>query len=113
MIGSVRRNIHKVSKVYKKFLKNFDSIEQMDDYITNNTHFLVNLYYNNCKDKEIKFDNRLYSKEFRREMLNNNNFIIYLNLLSENTRIEIMFLEYDDFKRWINGLQELVSLKNM
>jgi len=106
------KNLVFIKQLYRKFLNNFDSIENMDDYITKNTHFLVNLYYKNCKEEEIKFDNRLYSKEFRRELLNNNNFIIYLNLLSDDTRIEMMFIEYDDFKNWINGLQELLSLKN-
>lgn len=106
------KNLVFVKQVYKKYLKSFDSLDQMDEYIENNMHFLVNLYYNNCKDKEIKFDNRLYSKQFRRELLDNKNFVVYLNLLSENTRIELMFLEYKDFKTWINGLQELISLKN-
>jgi len=111
-IPQYTKNLVFIKQIYKKFLKNFETLEQMDEYISNNTHFLVSLYYNNCKEKEVKFDNRLYSKEFRRELLNNQNFIVYLNLLADNHRIEIMFLEYEDFKHWVHGLQEIVSLNS-
>lgn len=112
-IPQYTKNLVFIKQLYRKFLKNFVSLDEMDEYISRNTHFLVNLYYENCKEKEIKFDNRLYTTEFRRELLNNNNYIIYLKLLSENARVELMFLEYEEVKYWINGLQELVSLKNL
>jgi hypothetical protein len=112
-IPQYTKNLLFVKQVYKKFKNNFSTYDEMDDYIQNNSHFLVNLFYNNNTDKNIKFDNRLYSKAFRRDLLENDNYILYLNLISENARIEIMFRRYEDYKLWKKGLDELVSLRTL
>ena len=112
-IPQYTKNLVFVKQIYKKFSKNFESFDELDNYLNDNTHFLVNLFYNNCgSDSDIKFDNRLYSKDYRRMLFEDNNYIIYLNLLSEGARIEMIFLEYDIFKYWLNGLEDLINLKN-
>ena len=72
---------------------------------------------NNDNNKEINFENmndiideKIFDEKYREALLINKQYMINIYLKpDEDTKIEILFNARNDFKNWINGLDELIS----
>ena len=55
-------------------------------------------------------DENIFNEKYREALLLNKQYMINIYLKpDEDTKIEILFQTRNDFKNWINGLDELVS----
>ena len=67
----------------------------------------MELYTNN--ENNTFFDEKIYNKDYREALLTNKKYMISIYLKpDEDTKIEIIFESRNDFKNWINGLDEFL-----
>ena len=102
-----------LQKIYKNLNKkcNISTIEDIDFYFNNNKRNIMELYTNN--ENNTFFDEKIYNKDYREALLTNKKYMISIYLKpDEDTKIEIIFECRNDFKNWINGLDEFLHNLN-
>ena len=102
-----------LQKIYKNLNKkcNISTIEDIDFYFNNNKRNIMELYTNN--ENNTFFDEKIYNKDYREALLTNKKYMISIYLKpDEDTKIEIIFESRNDFKNWINGLDEFLHNLN-
>jgi hypothetical protein len=57
----------------------------------------------------MQIDQNLFDQDYRENLLKSDYFILYIYLREEETRIEIIFSDYEEYKHWINGIEEVRS----
>jgi len=98
-----------LQKIYKNLNKkcNISTIDDIDFYFNNNKRNIMELYINN--ENNTFFDDKIYNKDYREALLTNKKYMISIYLKpDEDTKIEIIFESRNDFKNWINGLDEFL-----
>jgi len=119
------KNLIFLQKIYSNLNKklNLDSTKKINEYFLKEKNTIIRLYLDNfCKNnnhKEINFDEinkcdaideNIFNEKYREALLLNKQYMINIYLKpDEDTKIEILFQTRNDFKNWINGLDELVS----
>ena len=119
------KNLIFLQKIYSNLNKklNLDSTKKINEYFLKEKNTIIKLYFDNfCKNnnhKEINFDEinkcdaideNIFNEKYREALLLNKQYMINIYLKpDEDTKIEILFQTRNDFKNWINGLDELVS----
>ena len=64
----------------------------------------------NLNEINENVDEKIFDEKYREALLINKQYMINIYLKpEEDTKIEILFRTRNDFKNWINGLDELVS----
>jgi len=78
-------------------------------YFETHNEKLSKLY---CRESHVELDEKLFNDEYRQMLLDAGKYILYVYLKPDDeTRLEIIFNEYNDFKHWINGLEEVLNNK--
>ncbi len=125
-IPAFTKNLIFLQKIYSNLNKklNLDSTKKINDYFIKEKNTIIKLYIENfCKTKnnnltkDINFDEvndiideKIFNEKYREALLINKQYMINIYLKpDEDTKIEILFQARNDFKNWINGLDELVS----
>ena len=125
-IPAFTKNLIFLQKIYSNLNKklNLDSTKKINDYFIKEKNTIIKLYIENfCKTKnnnttkDINFDEvndiideKIFNEKYREALLINKEYMINIYLKpDEDTKIEILFQARNDFKNWINGLDELVS----
>ena len=119
------KNLIFLQKIYSNLNKklNLDSTKKINEYFLKEKNTIIKLYLDNfCKNnnhKDINFDEinksdiideNIFNEKYREALLLNKQYMINIYLKpDEDTKIEILFQTRNDFKNWINGLDELVS----
>ena len=118
------KNLIFLQKIYSNLNKklNLDSAQKINQYFIKEKNTIIKLYLenfgkskNNNKDintEEINniIDEKIFDEKYREALLINKQYMINIYLKpDEDTKIEILFKTRNDFKNWINGLDELVS----
>jgi hypothetical protein len=119
------KNLIFLQKIYSNLNKklNLDSTKKINEYFLKEKNTIIKLYLDNfCKNnnhKDINFDEinkcdaideNIFNEKYREALLLNKQYMINIYLKpDEDTKIEILFQTRNDFKKWINGLDELVS----
>lgn len=119
------KNLIFLQKIYSNLNKklNLDSTKQINEYFLKEKDIIIKLYLDNfCKNNnhnDINFgeinecdaiDENIFNEKYREALLLNKQYMINIYLKpDEDTKIEILFQTRNDFKNWINGLDELVS----
>ena len=99
-----------IKQIYNKIYNKNIPESQVNKYIAMNSDKLIKLYNKGVKNNEINVEDCLYNEEYRQLMLKANYYMLYI-YLKEEIRLEIIFKNYEDFKYWINGLEELIKKK--
>ena len=125
-IPNFTKNLIFLQKIYSNLNKklNFDSAKRINDYFIKEKNTIIKLYNENfCKSKnnniniDISFDEindnideKIFDEKYREALLINKQYMMNIYLKpNEDTKIEILFQTRNDFKNWINGLDELIS----
>ena len=122
-IPSFTKNLIFLKKIYSNLNKklNLDSTKKINEYFVKERNVIIKLYLenfgkvkNNNSNKDINFeeliDEKIFNEKYREALLMNKKYMINIYLKpDEDTKIEILFQTRNDFKNWINGLDELVS----
>ena len=120
------KNLIFLQKIYSNLNKklNLDSTKKINEYFIKEKKKIMYLYLenfyksiNNDNNKEINFENmndiideKIFDEKYREALLINKQYMINIYLKpDEDTKIEILFNARNDFKNWINGLDELIS----
>ena len=119
------KNLIFLQKIYSNLNKklNLDSTKKINEYFLKEKNTIIKLYLDNfCKNnnhKDINFDEinksdiideNIFNEKYREALLLNKQYMINIYLKpDEDTKIEILFQTRNDFKNWINGLDDLVS----
>ena len=124
-IPAFTKNLIFLQKIYSNLNKKLklDSTKKINEYFIKEKDNIVKLYFENFgKNKKIKekdinkdeiaeiIDEKIFDEKYREALLINKQYMINIYLKpDEDTKIEILFQTRNDFKNWINGLDELVS----
>ena len=119
------KNLIFLQKIYSNLNKklNLDSTKKINEYFIKEKNNIIKLYLENfgknkkINDKNINLDEyneiideKIFDEKYRETLLINKQYMINIYLKpDEDTKIEILFQTRNDFKYWINGLDELVS----
>ena len=119
------KNLIFLQKIYSNLNKKLklDSTKKINEYFIKEKSNITKLYLENFgKNKKLdglnensdEINNRIIDKifdeKYREALLINKQYMINIYLKpDEDTKIEILFKTRNDFKNWINGLDELVS----
>ena len=119
------KNLIFLQKIYSNLNKKLklDSTRKINEYFIKEKDNIIKLYLENFSkntkyiDKEINngeinevIDEKIFDEKYREALLTNKQYMINIYLKpDEDTKIEILFQTRNDFKNWINGLDELVS----
>ena len=119
------KNLIFLQKIYSNLNKklNLDSTKKINEYFIKEKNTIIKLYLDNFgknqnnNNKEINFDEisdiideKIFDEKYREALLLNKQYMINVYLKpDEDTKIEILFQSRNDFKNWINGLDELIS----
>ena len=122
------KNLIFLQKIYSNLNKkmNLDSTKKINEYFIKEKNTIIKLYLenfgkdknNDCTNKkDINIDNikesideKIFDEKYREALLLNKQYMINVYLKpNEDTKIEILFQTRNDFKNWINGLDELIS----
>jgi hypothetical protein len=109
-VPKVTKNLIFIKQMYKKIKEKNIKESLINKYISQNSEKLIKLYNKGMKQNEINLDECIYNEQYRHTLLNANLYLLYV-YLKEDIRLEIIFKEYDDFKYWINGLEDLINKK--
>jgi hypothetical protein len=111
-VPTITKNIIFVNQIFKKLKQK--GINDISKYLEINVDKLIKLYYKSFKNETIQIDENLLNEEYRQLLLNCNKFIMYIYLKPDDeTRIEIICENYEDFKHWRNGIEELLNNKQV
>jgi ribonucleotide reductase alpha subunit len=112
VVPTITKHVIFINQIFKKL--NEKGIFDINKYLENNVDQLIKLYNKSFKYETIHIDEKLLNNIHRQLLLNCNKFILYIYLKpDEETRIEIIFENYEDFKHWINGIEELMTNKEI
>ena len=119
------KNLIFLQKIYSNLNKKLklDSTKKINEYFIKEKNNIIKLYLENFgKNKKISdknneadeinetVDEKIFDEKYRETLLINKQYMINIYLKpDEDTKIEILFQTRNDFKYWINGLDELVS----
>ena len=119
------KNLIFLQKIYSNLNKKLklDSTKKINEYFIKEKNNIIKLYLENYgkkknkNGKDINFneineiiDEKIFDDKYREALLINKQYMINIYLKpDEDTKIEILFQTRNDFKNWINGLDELVS----
>ena len=119
------KNLIFLQKIYSNLNKKLklDSTKKINEYFIKEKNNIIKLYLENfgknkkTNDKNINYneineviDEKIFDEKYREALLINKQYMINIYLKpDEDTKIEILFQTRNDFKNWINGLDELVS----
>ena len=119
------KNLIFLQKIYSNLNKKlkFDSTKKINEYFIKEKNNIIKLYYENFNknkkenNKDINYDEindiideKIFDEKYREALLINKQYMINIYLKpDEDTKIEILFQTRNDFKNWINGLDELIS----
>lgn len=120
------KNLIFLQKIYSNLNKklNLDSTTKINEYFIKEKNSIIQLYLENfCKsnnnnsNKEINFekmkdiiDEKIFDENYREALLINKQYMINIYLKpDEDTKIELLFQSRNDFKIWINGLDDLIT----
>ena len=119
------KNLIFLQKIYSNLNKklNLDSTKKINEYFIKEKNNIIKLYLENFgKNKKINdknanldeynemIDEKIFDEKYRETLLINKQYMINIYLKpDEDTKIEVLFQTRNDFKYWINGLDELVS----
>ena len=120
------KNLIFLQKIYSNLNKKLklDSTKKINEYFIKEKNNIIKLYLENfgknkkTNDKNINnddeinevIDEKIFDEKYREALLINKQYMINIYLKpDEDTKIEILFQTRNDFKNWINGLDELVS----
>jgi len=119
------KNLIFLQKIYSNLNKKLklDSTKKINEYFIKEKNNIIKLYYDNFgknKNNEGKninsdeineiIDEKIFDEKYREALLINKQYMINIYLKpDEDTKIEILFQTRNDFKNWINGLDELIS----
>ena len=119
------KNLIFLQKIYSNLNKKLklDSTKKINEYFIKEKNNIIKLYLENFgkkknkNGKDINFneineiiDEKIFDDKYREALLINKQYMINIYLKpDEDTKIEILFQTRNDFKNWINGLDELVS----
>ena len=119
------KNLIFLQKIYSNLNKklNLDSTKKINEYFIKEKNNIIKLYLENfgknkkINDKNINLDEyneiideKIFDEKYRETLLINKQYMINIYLKpDEDTKIEVLFQTRNDFKYWINGLDELVS----
>ena len=99
-----------LQKIYSNLNKKLkmNTTEKIDEYF-NNEKINIMQIYNVRYSKNEAINQKIFDKNYREALLLNKQYMIniYLNT-NEDTKIEFLFQTRNDFKSWMNGLDELV-----
>lgn len=94
-----------ISQLIKKF--NLSTAQEIDKYFKSNEQSIMKLYKEGASQF---FDTKILSSEYRDALLESKKYILYLYLKpDEDTKIEIIFTSSREYKKWVNGLTQLIS----
>lgn len=110
----VTKSLVFIKRLYDKLKNNIQlkSKDEIDNFICNNQNKVIELYNKSNKNKSSSydFDEKILNKEYRNLLIEANKYLLYVYLKpDEDTKIELLFEAYDDFKVWINGLEEVIN----
>ena len=125
-IPNFTKNLIFLQKIYSNLNKklNFDSAKRINDYFIKEKNTIIKLYNenfgkskNNNINIDINFDEindnideKIFDEKYREALLINKQYMMNIYLKpNEDTKIEILFQTRNDFKNWINGLDELIT----
>ena len=124
-IPTFTKNLIFLQKIYSNLNKklNLDTTKKINEYFLKEKNAIIKIYFenfgksNNCNNKDINFDKvndiideKIFDEKYREALLINKQYMINIYLKpDEDTKIEILFQTRNDFKNWINGLDELIS----
>ena len=120
------KNLIFLQKIYSNLNKklNLDTTKKINEYFIKEKSTIIKLYHenfekNNKENNNIDMnlneinenvDEKIFDEKYREALLINKQYMINIYLKpEEDTKIEILFQTRNDFKNWINGLDELVS----
>ena len=120
------KNLIFLQKIYSNLNKklNLDTTKKINEYFIKEKSTIIKLYHenfekNNKENNNIDMnlneinenvDEKIFDEKYREALLINKQYMINIYLKpEEDTKIEILFRTRNDFKNWINGLDELVS----
>ena len=120
------KNLIFLQKIYSNLNKklNLDTAKKINEYFIKEKSTIIKLYHenfekNNKENNNIDMnlneinenvDEKIFDEKYREALLINKQYMINIYLKpEEDTKIEILFQTRNDFKNWINGLDELVS----
>ena len=121
------KNLIFLQKIYSNLNKklNLDSTKKINEYFIKEKNTIIQLYLENfgkvkdtnnnnndinIDDMKEPIDEKIFDEKYREALLLNKQYMINIYLKpNEDTKIEILFQTRNDFKNWINGLDELIS----
>lgn len=101
-----------IKRLYYKLMKTvyLKCQNQIDDFIANNQSKVIELYNKGNKSSNYDIDEKILNKQYRDLLIEANCYMLYAYLKpDEDTKIEMIFDSYDDFKAWINGFEEVIN----
>jgi hypothetical protein len=107
VVPKITKDLVFIKGIYKKLKK--QNVYDINHYFETHCEKLSKLY---CRERHVELDEKLFNDEYRQMLLDSGKFILYVYLKPDDeTRLEIIFNEYNDFKHWINGLEEFLNNK--
>ena len=120
------KNLIFLQKIYSNLNKklNLDTTKKINEYFIKEKSTIIKLYHENFEKNKKEnnnidmnlneinenVDEKIFDEKYREALLINKQYMINIYLKpEEDTKIEILFQTRNDFKNWINGLDELVS----
>ena len=94
-----------ISQLIKKF--NLSTAAEIDKYFKSNEQSIMKLYKDGASQI---FDTKILNSEYRDALLESKKYILYLYLKpDEDTKLELIFTSSREYKKWVNGLTQLIS----
>ena len=112
IVPKTTKDVIFIKQIYKKIYKN--KFSDANKYIEKNLGKLVKMYHFGINSELAEIDEKLFDEEYRILLLNSNKFMLYIYLKpDEETRIELIFNDYEEFKHWLNGMENILKNKEI
>jgi hypothetical protein len=109
VVPKITKDLIFLKGVHKKLLKM--NVTDVNRYIESHTDKLIKLYNRN---DPTEIDERLFLEEYRQLLMESSKYMMYIYLKPDDeTRIELIFTDYSDFKHWINGMESILNNKEV
>ena len=120
------KNLVFLQKIYSNLSQKLSlkTTQEINEYFSMNKSSIINLYQTNfnsgkkkgCEEKIGErspckiIDENIFNHEYREALLMNKQYMVYLYMKpNEESKVEILFQTRNDFKVWLNGLDELMK----